>query len=226
MKTTPVGKEIVYVATSWLKKWSSEQCSEKTDNVIYCNSGKVNFSNYHKDKNAWCAAFVSAVVKVACERAGVKLLTKLSAGTYALRENNRKIHIVDKKPVPGAIAVLTYTGGTTGHAAVIVEVTDSYIYTIEGNTGDNICLKQYTHEEFLYNKGKTNHKGYDVIHTELMDLNNTTLVSNIFDLDELADYNVKSCKSITTKSDDWQGKDSSPSSNYEYATKRNYFIRL
>ncbi len=231
MKTTKLGQYIIDEAIGWLKYWNANGCRENPDNVIYCNGKKISWI-YVKDKEPWCAAAISVIIKSACEKAGVKNKMALSGASRVILNTSQKNGVlVNFTPTPGAVAVRLYltsegVESTSGHTMLIVDVTDDFVYTIEGNTSDNFCIRSYPKNTFINGSSTGNYKRHYIIHTELMGLNSEA--DNPANISELAKLNVSACGPIQTTNDDWQtggnsNSGNSNSGNSNYSSKRNYF---
>lgn len=96
------------------------------------------------DGYAWCCLFTELVWTEAYKDFKPEVLPLLaaefSAGTIRTFRHFRSLKWTGDEPEEGDIVIWqTYKNGkgkTTGHAAIVMEVHDGYIKTIEGNTND------------------------------------------------------------------------------------------
>jgi len=105
-----------------------------------------------RDTYAWCALFCELVWTEAYKEFNPELLDTLesvfSAGTVRTYRRFKKLGWVGNIPQEGDIVIWqSYKRGkaqTTGHAAIVMEVGDGFIKTIEGNTNDKGGREGYT----------------------------------------------------------------------------------
>ena len=109
-------------------------------NEVGYKEGKNNATKYGHwyglDNNPWCAMFVSWCAN----KAGIStdIIPKYAGcGTgYKWFKNKKQIY---SSPEVGDIVFYkpTKIGATSSHTGIVIEVTDTYVYTVEGNAGTN-----------------------------------------------------------------------------------------
>ena len=148
--------EIVAIALAevgYLEKASNASLDDKT-----ANAGSANWTKYARDlaaagyyngnKNgyAWCDVFVDwCFFKAygAVEGQRVQCQTgPLGAGCIYSAQYYRQQSRYDRNPKVGD-QVFFQTGGEIGHTGIVVEVTDSAIVTVEGNSGNQVKKNTY-----------------------------------------------------------------------------------
>jgi hypothetical protein len=141
--------EIAKAEVGYLEKRSNSKLYSKTDNAGSANYNKYardmdntpNFFNGPKNGYDWCAIFVCwcFVQAFGAERA-MKLLflPERSAGascTYLASRFKAQGRLFAADPKPGDLILYTRDGGSKFyHVGIVTKVTDTKIYTIEGNT--------------------------------------------------------------------------------------------
>lgn len=129
----------------YLEKKSNKDLDDKT-----ANAGSNNYTKYNRDLKAWtgvgylnaqwCQAFVDWVF-ITCF--GVELAKKLlgkftnytPTGSDQFKKRNAYIKRGKGKPKPGDVIYFYSTAkGRIGHVGIVIKVTSSTVYTIEGNT--------------------------------------------------------------------------------------------
>lgn len=149
---TPIEKviSIANAEIGYLEKASNSQLDSKT-----ANAGSNNYTKYWRDVypafqgQAWCACFVSWCMMKAFGLETAKKLLKhwpfVYCPTLAGMTSNKTPHVGD--------VVLFHRNGEYAHTGIVVDVTTTYIKTIEGNTsgawgvipnGGGVCKKTYT----------------------------------------------------------------------------------
>ena len=114
------------------------------------NHTKYNLWYYGTDNtNSWCGIFIAWCA----DQAGVptSILPKRAlASGYSVSNMNNNIYGLPAysltggtAPEPGDIAFCG-TGGSSTHVALIVDVDDSWIYTVEGNASDSVGTRKYS----------------------------------------------------------------------------------
>ncbi len=134
--------EIVSVALEYAKLWRAHNCTEQ-NNQSSCFRYLFD-NNYDKVAgNPWCAATVSAILADAYARRGITnpFHWTLSAWNLYEQASEMKNMRVDTNPAPGSVFTYPAHGDMSAHAGIVVGVTGSGIYTVEGNSGD--ALKCY-----------------------------------------------------------------------------------
>ena len=148
--------EIVAIALAevgYKEKASNASLDDKT-----ANAGSANWTKYARDlaaagyyngnKNgyAWCDVFVDwCFFKAygAVEGQRVQCQTgPLGAGCIYSAQYYRQQGRYDRNPKVGD-QVFFQTGGEIGHTGIVVEVTDSAIVTVEGNSGNQVKKNTY-----------------------------------------------------------------------------------
>lgn len=170
MKTTKLGAEIVREAMRQQQIWVSSPCSEKSNKIKCSTSGDIANFPYADSGSAWCANFATNVVNNACKKLGITNKIGITASTKTVKSKAVSNGVaMDKQIAVGAIAWRSYNS-SSGHVAIVVQVTNDYIITIEGNAGDSIKIVQYTHDKFWkgVQTGEYAYNGHYVIHTEQM----------------------------------------------------------
>lgn len=141
--------EIAKAEVGYLEKRSNSKLYSKTDNAGSANYNKYardmdntpNFFNGPKNGFDWCAIFMCwcFVQAFGAERA-MKLLflPERSAGascTYLASRFRAQGRLFAADPKPGDLILYTRDGGSKFyHVGIVTKVTDTKIYTIEGNT--------------------------------------------------------------------------------------------
>lgn len=129
----------------YLEKKSNKDLDSKTG-----NAGSANYTKYNRDMKAWaksaglndqwCQNFVDWVFVTAF---GLELAKKLiytftnytPTGSGAFKKKDRYIKRGKGKPKRGdVIYFFNSSKGRIGHVGIVYKVTDSKVYTIEGNT--------------------------------------------------------------------------------------------
>jgi len=144
MKITKFGNEILRSAKYYLDL----NCIEKGKNVVYCAGNPTKFNNIVIG-SAYCAAFVSQVIKDTLNKLNRKLHFVFNSNSVLELYNQAKNNLrIDKKPRPGSVGIIR-TGITTNkkavngdnhsHALIVRDVNDDFtkFSTIEGNTSSN-----------------------------------------------------------------------------------------
>ena len=129
-----------------------EKASEKSLDDFTANAGDKNYTRFCRDYETytgqtgfqpsyWCAEFISCVV---VEAFGLTVAKELLCGSLFAsctigRDQFRKrcqFHI--ENPLPGDI-VLFYNTKRNGmaHCGIVTKVTDTHVYTVEGNTSSS-----------------------------------------------------------------------------------------
>lgn len=149
---TPAQKviNIAIAEEGYLEKASNSQLDSKT-----ANAGSNNYTKYWRDVypafqgQAWCAVFVAWCFMKAFGLEIAKKMLKhwpfVYCPTLAGMTSNKTPHVGD--------VVLFHRNGEYAHTGIVVDVTATYIKTIEGNTsgasgvipnGGGVCKKTYT----------------------------------------------------------------------------------
>ena len=91
---------------------------------------------YGLDNNPWCAMFVSWCANKA--GIGTDIIPKY-AGCGTGWKWFKKRGLTSKNPQRGDIVFFkpTIIGATSSHTGIVVDVSDTYVYTVEGNSGTN-----------------------------------------------------------------------------------------
>ena len=162
-------QRVISIATNeigYLEKASTAQLDDKT-----ANAGRLNYTKYARDLDriswfngkkqgaAWCAVFVTWCFYKAFGASAREMLfqpTKdnCAAGCgYARSYFNRAGHL-HQEPEPGdQIFFFSSDLSSISHTGLVVDVTSTHVYTIEGNTSDGssvvdnggaVCRKSYT----------------------------------------------------------------------------------
>ena len=134
--------QIVLVALEYAKLWRAHNCTEQ-NNQSTCFRYLFE-NNYDKvTGNPWCAATVSAILSEAYSRQGVSNPFRWTLSAWNLYEQASEMPAmrVDANPSPGCVFAYPAHGETSAHTGIVVGVTSSGIYTVEGNSGD--ALKCY-----------------------------------------------------------------------------------
>lgn len=134
IQTTTYGKEIIRVALGYAKGWREANCKE--DDV---SCYKYLFENdYNKViGNAWCTFFGTKVINQAGDNVGVNCPIAFQGSSTAVRDKAKALGIrVDRTPTIGSMFYYPRTGG--GHLGVVVWMNEVGIFTVEGNTSDQL----------------------------------------------------------------------------------------
>lgn len=130
--------KVVEVATSqigYLEKKSNKDLDSKT-----ANAGKSNYTKYGKwygvNPALWCAQFVCwCFAQAYGSEAKEMLYGGYSAACETMRQRFVKAGQYDKTPKVGSCIFFSGTRHAgANHIGIVVKVTDSKVYTIEGNT--------------------------------------------------------------------------------------------
>lgn len=137
-------------AAWWQTYWINRSCKEMAKKDSVSGRGacvdvlkKQYADGAEKEGTAWCAQFVSVVVKTSFEK--LKLpKTKLpyTASTATMLAGAKKNGIrVDNVPAEGSVFYRTRNGG--GHVGIVVKITADTLYTIEGNSDNAVVARTY-----------------------------------------------------------------------------------
>lgn len=108
--------------------------------------GRDNNTKYGEWNNcnfeAWCATFVSWCAN----NAGVPkeiLSRSISVRIYQTNYENKDLFFLkeDYIPVPGDLIIFTSQGAS--HIGIVINASDSTVYTIEGNTSNGVARREY-----------------------------------------------------------------------------------
>ena len=173
--------DIADAEVGYLEKASNAHLDDKT-----ANAGSKNYTKYARDlhnagffngnKNGypWCAVFVTWVIWMLCGKIKEKAMEILcqtgpyGAGcTSAVQYYKQQGRFYTTDPRPGDQIFFWDTAKTSAaHTGLVVEVDESYVYTIEGNTsgesgvvenGGGVCNKRYSrgyHRIYGYGRPK------------------------------------------------------------------------
>lgn len=137
LKTTEYGQEIILTALGYAKGWRERNCVEDDASCF-----RYLFENdYNKViGNAWCAFFATKVINQAADRLGLDCPLPFQGSSKAIVDRAKQVGIrVDRTPKVGSL--FWYKTDTGGHTGVIVWGDDKGLFTVEGNTKDNLkCL--------------------------------------------------------------------------------------
>lgn len=137
---------IARAEVGYLEKKSNSQLDDKT-----ANAGSKNYTKYNRDYNAWggggaqpmewCASFASwCFVKAYGLETAKQLLCGglhhyTPTGANRFKKKDRYIKRGAGKPKPGDVVYFfSSSKNRIGHVGIVYKVTDSTVYTIEGNT--------------------------------------------------------------------------------------------
>lgn len=136
--TTAFGQEIILTALGYAKGWQQQSCVE--DNA---SCYKYLFENDYSKVigNPWCAFFGTKVVNQAAENFGIRCPISFQGSSKAVVEQARRVGIrVDRTPAIGSFFWYP-TGTSTGHLGIIVWGDNRGVFTVEGNTQNDLkCL--------------------------------------------------------------------------------------
>ncbi len=124
-------------------QYGIQEVSGETDNpevLKYFN--EIGFDGESlKDETAWCAAFANWV----CKQAGCDYSGKLNARSF--------LTVGEKVTAPkaGDIVVLWRgnPSGWKGHVGFFIRETDTHIYMLGGNQGNQVCIAPYDKKRLL-----------------------------------------------------------------------------
>lgn len=170
-------QKVIDVAVSQLGYHEKESNSQLDD--FSANSGDQNWNKYAKDLDAlgtfyngrknigpnglWCDIFVDWCFVEAYGRAGAQYLLcqpdrsagagcSFSAGYFRAKN---QFHI--NNPQPGDQIFFGTGPNNVWHTGLVVEVTDSRVITIEGNTSDQVARRSYVlSDSSIYGYGRPN----------------------------------------------------------------------
>lgn len=149
---------------NYYEKATSAYASSRDKSVFPLNKGSANYTYFGSFTGAqaqpWCAATVTTAIYDAC---GSKSDAKAvmygvypylnCAQVWDAAPDNRKFwsyyqrwtkgkgERTTYKPVPGDIIIFSGNGTSRDHTGMVYAVDDTYVYTIEGNSG-NMCRKR------------------------------------------------------------------------------------
>ena len=163
MRTTTKVIEVARAEIGYHEKASNKDLDSKT-----ANAGSKNYTKYARDldklgfyngkKNgyAWCDMFVDwcfmkaygyeAMAKLTNQPAGSK--SNYGAGCTYSRRYYKNMGRLFTKPEPGD-QIFFYQGGDVGntnaiaHTGIVERVDKTYVYTIEGNTSNQVARRKY-----------------------------------------------------------------------------------
>ena len=107
------------------------------------------FYNGIKQNAAWCDVFVDCGFYECYGRAGAQFLlcqpdNSCGAGcAFSAQYFNAKGQFVKSNPQPGDQIFFGYAFNNLYHTGLVVKVTGSHVYTIEGNTSDQVAQRSY-----------------------------------------------------------------------------------
>lgn len=164
----PTAAQAVAAMEYWVgyyEKSSSSYATTRAKSAFAQNKGSNNYTYAGYlcgvQGQAWCAAQVSTAIYEACGSSktdakavmhGVWPYTVCNQVWDAAPDNMKywshhqrwtlgKGYRTSYKPVPGDIMVFSSNGTTREHTGMVYAVDDTYVYTIEGNSG-NMCRKR------------------------------------------------------------------------------------
>ncbi len=126
-----------------------EQAGNKNKYAEYIDANYPNFYNGKKNGFDWCDIFVDYMFLICFgEKEAKRLLCQpeksLGAGCTFSKRYYEGMHQFDKTPEPGAQIFFSNDHGKTAfHTGIVVGVSDSYVYTIEGNADNEVKRRTY-----------------------------------------------------------------------------------
>lgn len=151
-------------AVNYAKYWRENNCVERdVDCYKYLFQEKYNSVL----KEDWCQATTSAIIAQSCEIAGIKNPFKFTLSTVNFFQQAKALGVVDSSPRIGSTFFHYRGGGTSqGHSGVIVGITNSGLYTVEGNSSN--ALKCFGCDAFGMNSsvviiGDKNARSWDAM---------------------------------------------------------------
>lgn len=149
---------IAEAEVGYLEKASNKDLDSKTG-----NAGSNNYTKYARDcfpslqPDKWCAMFVDwCLVKAFGKATANKMVNGLSADCDEVAANYKSAGRFFKSPKAGDQILFLKNGNDYYHTGIVYKVTDSTVYTIEGNTnagssvipnGGSVCKKSYSLSE-------------------------------------------------------------------------------
>ena len=153
-------KNLLNIAIGQIGYMEKETCANLDSNTA--NAGDGNHTKYARDLHnagyyqadkcgyAWCDVFVDWCFWKLCSENGT-LAQKMTyqsgpygAGcVYSAKYYNNAGRLYTTNPQPGDQIFFGKSLDTLGHTGIIESVTDTYINTIEGNTGNKVARRQY-----------------------------------------------------------------------------------
>ena len=136
-------KEIVNQAVDFLQKKAPGQKWENDNRAVDGALTELRQKFPNKSGMApdmWCALFTTVVVNEACKVVGAKNTCPITLGAAQSVVGNNPP--TDTNPEVGDI-MWKGGGGRSGHVGIVVSVTGNTILTIEGNSGDKVCMRKY-----------------------------------------------------------------------------------
>lgn len=140
------------------------------------NAGGANYNKYARDLDqikgfyngkkqgyAWCDVFVDWCFVKAYGVVGAKELlcqpdNSAGAGCYYSAwyfEQHKQFH--ERNPEPGDQIFFSYREGEVSHTGLVVDVTSSSVFTVEGNTSDGVYKRSYPLSDArIYGYGRPN----------------------------------------------------------------------
>lgn len=146
------GQKLPVVDVSELEKKCLEFYAEATKEIgvnEYSSAGVARIKEYHNAASAkgsgastaWCSSFVNFIT------AKCKVKGSGSAMARSWLKWGREI----KTPVKGCIVVFWRgsKSASTGHVGLFAGETESDIILLSGNSGNSVCIKKYSKDQFL-----------------------------------------------------------------------------
>lgn len=159
-------KQVIDLAKGELgyeEKKSNSQLDQK-----HANTGKNNFTKYEKDVfgssgNYWCASFISWLFWMVCGKsvaAAKQVIYAVSMACETIRQAFIKAGRYSSTPKVGSLIFFSGTRHSgANHIGLVIEVTDTTVKTIEGNTSS---------KEFDDNGGAVAEKTYSRTYSRIL----------------------------------------------------------
>lgn len=152
----PTADEFVACAEyfiGYLEKASEAYCDSPAVEYFDKNAGSNNYTYFGKicgiNPGAWCAMFVTVCMLRACggDKAAAK---EMLYGVYPYAACNQLYDAAGtrafkrgyKDPARGDVIVFT-SGGQRSHTGIVYKVDNTYVYTVEGNSSNQVRRRSY-----------------------------------------------------------------------------------
>jgi hypothetical protein len=142
-------KQIIATALKWLYKKQAgitwENKGQNTGDTI--NELRLAYGDIKLNKpEAWCALFAYVCTKEATEKVGAFNILPKTLGAKDMLTKSRKVNNLMVKSEPDLGCVFyrkSKDPNSSGHVGIVVKITDTAIYTIEGNANDRMAMVKY-----------------------------------------------------------------------------------
>lgn len=137
LPTTAYGREIILRALGYAKGWREQNCIENDKDCF-----QYLFDNDYSKVigKPWCAFFATRVINDAADVLGLDCPIPFQGSSRAIVDYAKRAKIrVDRTPSVGCL--FWYATDTGGHTGIVAWGDNKGLYTVEGNSGDQLrCL--------------------------------------------------------------------------------------